>query len=301
MILPDLTELVSLRAAARNARLPAPGKSRALLLGSHRGAQRGRGLEFEEVRPYVAGDDTRRIDWRVTARRGRPHTKLFREERERPVWLVVDLQPAMFFGSRSQLKSTVAVRAAALLAWVAATDGDRIGALITTGAEVRCLPPRGREQGVLPILNALLALQPRAPAAAAPQSLREALATLTPLAHPGSLVLALSDFSDSSGVNEPAWFALAAHNDCRLFWITDPLERQSLPNGRYRAGVADRSWIIDGAGVRSRWLAAWTARESRLTSLSQRLRMPLTRLDTEQTVQNALQLPLQSRAPSFAA
>jgi uncharacterized protein (DUF58 family) len=301
MMLPDLAELVSLRGAARNARLPAPGKSRALFLGSHRGAQRGRGLEFEEVRAYVAGDDTRRIDWRVTARRGRPHTKLFREERERPVWLVVDLQPAMFFGSRGQLKSMMAVRAAALLAWVAATDGDRIGAIITTGAEVRCLPPRGREQGVLPILNALLALQPRAPAAAAPESLRDALATLTALAHPGSLLLTLSDFSDPSSANESSWLALAAHNDCRLFWIADPLERQALPNGRFRAGVADRAWIIDGAGVRSRWLAAWQARESRLTSLAQRLRMPLTRLDTDQTVQNALQVPLQSREPSFAA
>src|SRR6202012_43382 len=104
--------------------------SRALHAGAHRSAHRGRGLEFQEVRPYVSGDDPRTIDWRVTARRGRPHTKLFREERERPVWLLVDLQPGLFFGTRRQLKSALAVRTAALLAWIASLDDDRVGAVI---------------------------------------------------------------------------------------------------------------------------------------------------------------------------
>jgi uncharacterized protein (DUF58 family) len=299
--LPDLTELLTLRGAARNVRLDAPGRARAVLLGSHRGPQRGRGLEFEEVRPYVAGDDTRRIDWRVTARRGRPHTKLFREERERPVWLVVDLQPTMFFGSRGQLKSMVALRAAALLAWVAVADGDRIGAVIANGSEVRCLPPRAREQGVLPILNALLALQPLAPGAAAPASLTSALGTVAPLVHPGSLVLVLSDFADQADANDTLWYTLAAHSDCRLYWITDPLERNALPDGRYRAGLGERSWTLDGAEVRGRWLAAWQTRASRVETLAQRLRVPATRLDTGQTVQSALQLPLEPREPTLAA
>ena len=113
--LPALEELLTLRAAARTLSLRAQGPARALLLGSHRSAHHGRGLEIEEVRPYVAGDDPRSIDWRVTARRGRVHTKLFREERERPVWLLVDLGASMFFGSKLQLKSMAAVRAAALL------------------------------------------------------------------------------------------------------------------------------------------------------------------------------------------
>jgi uncharacterized protein (DUF58 family) len=299
--LPDLAELLALRGAARNARLEAPGRARSSLLGSHHGAQRGRGLEFEEVRAYVAGDDTRRIDWRVTARRGRPHTKLFREERERPVWLLVDLHPAMFFGTRRQLKSMLAVRAAALLAWIAATDGDRVGAIITDGTQLRCLPPRAREQGVLPILNTLLALQPQAPAAAPPGGLRNALASLAPLVRPGSLVMALSDFAEASEAADTSWSVLAAHGDCRLFWITDAIEQRGLPNGWFRAGLGGRSWVFDGADVRSRWLAAWTAREARLSSLAQRLRMPLTRLDTGRTVLDALQVPLQSREPSIAA
>jgi uncharacterized protein (DUF58 family) len=287
--LPDLAELLALRGVARSFSLRASAAARALLLGSHHGANRGRGLEFEEVRPYVPGDDSRSIDWRVTARRGRLHTKLFREERARPVWLLVDLQPGMFFGSRTQLKSEVAVRAAALLAWAAAANGDRVGAIIVNGRDTLCLRPRAREAGVLPILNGLLAGQPRGPAAPLPESCAEALRTLGPLVHPGSLVLGLSDFAAASSSAEALWAALAAHSECRLFWITDELERQGLPAGRFRAGLPGRLWPLDGAALRSRWQAAWRERETRLGWVSERLRIELTRLDTARPVDESLQ------------
>ena len=103
-MLPTMEELLLSRGEAQGLRLDARQPSHAHISGAHRSAQRGRGLEFQEVRQYVNGDDPRTIDWRVTARRGRPHTKLFREERERPVWLLVDLNAAMFLGSRVQLK-----------------------------------------------------------------------------------------------------------------------------------------------------------------------------------------------------
>src|SRR5665811_1284239 len=134
MKLPDLMDLVVLRGAAHGLSLHARRPALAQLQGGHRSAQRGRGLEFEEVRPYAAGDDARTIDWRVTARRGKPHTKLFREERERPVWIVADLHPGLFFGSRRQFKSALLLRAAALLGWVAALSGDRVGAVIADGS-----------------------------------------------------------------------------------------------------------------------------------------------------------------------
>lgn len=299
MKLPDLAELLALRGAARMMSLHARGPSRALLFGDHRGLHRGLGLEFEEVRPYVPGDDVRSIDWRVTARRGRLHTKLFREERERPVWLVVDLQPGLFFGSRYQLKSMVAVRAAALLAWVAVHGGDRVGAVIRNGSEARCLPPRSREAGVAPILGALLALQPSAPAVPAPENLNEELRLLAPLAHPGSLVLVLSDFADASGTGEVLWSRLAAHAECRLFWITDELEQHGLPDGRYRGGLPQRLLPLDGAAIRTRWLAAWREREKRVRGLAERLGLQVTRLDTANEVQGSLQPSLAKRP--FAA
>ncbi|MDE1929301.1 MAG: DUF58 domain-containing protein, partial [Burkholderiales bacterium] len=141
MKLPDLDELVALRGAAQGLSLHAHRPALAQLAGGHRSAQRGRGLEFEEVRPYASGDDVRSIDWRVTARRGKPHTKLFREERERPVWIVVDLHAGLFFGSRRQTKSALALRAAARRAWAAARGGDRIGALLPA-ADAAALPWR---------------------------------------------------------------------------------------------------------------------------------------------------------------
>ena len=187
MIVPDLEELLALRGAAHGLSLHGRKAARSAPLGVHSSAQRGRGLEFQEVRPYVAGDDPRNIDWRVTARRGRPHTKLFREERERPVWLLVDLQPGLFFGTRRQLKSALVARTAALLAWTASLGGDRVGAVIAHGAgETRILPARARQTGVLPLLDALLQSQPKAPGEPAPLALEGALRALLPLARPGS-------------------------------------------------------------------------------------------------------------------
>lgn len=296
MIVPDLPELLALRGAARGMSLHGRKAARAALLGEHSSAQRGRGLEFQEVRPYVAGDDPRNIDWRVTARRGRPHTKLFREERERPVWLLADLQPGLFFGTRRQLKSALAVRTAALLAWVAALGGDRVGAVIAHGAgETRILPPRARQTGVLLLLEALLESQPRAPAQPSPLALEDALRTLLPLARPGSQILAISDFA---GLREEAvshWTALAAHADLRLFWITDPLEEEGLPNGRFRAGLPGRLRILDGARMRERWRQVWREREARISTLSQRTAAPVVRLDTREPVEQVLRRLLRPR------
>ncbi len=296
MTLPELEELLGLRGAAQTLRLRAQGPSRALLLGGHRGAHRGRGLEFEEVRPYVAGDDARAIDWRVTARRGRLHTKLFREERERPIWLVVDLQPGLFFGSRRQFKSALAVRAAALLAWIAAAGGDRCGAVIANGSEILCLAPRAREAGVLPILSALVALQPRVPAAPRPETMSAALGALAPLLHPGSQILALSDFAGDSATGEAQWSRLTAHAEAHLFWIGDELERRGLPDGRYRGGLPGRLTTLDGGALRARWLLAWQARAERVRRLADGLRLSLTALDTGEAVEQRLQAALIERS-----
>jgi len=285
MIMPDLAELSALRGAARGLSLRARRPALAQLQGGHRSAQRGRGLEFEEVRLYAAGDDARNIDWRVTARRGRPHTKLFREERERPVWLVADLHPGLFFGSRRQLKSAVLLRAAAQLGWVAALGGDRVGAVIADGATApKIIPPRARMAGVLPMLEALVAAQPRAPGAPLHGGLLAAVSTLRPLLQPGSLILLLSDFSEFDQAVEEILASATTHSDCRLLWITDPLESSGLPTGSYRVGLPGRQWWMDGERSRASWQSAWRAREQRLNDLAMHLNLPLSRLDTHDAV-----------------
>jgi uncharacterized protein (DUF58 family) len=296
MMLPDLSELLALRGAAHGLRLTSRRPARALHTGGHRSIQRGRGLEFQEVRPYVSGDDPRTIDWRVTARRGRPHTKVFREERERPVWLLVDLDAGMFFGTRRQLKSSVALRAAALLAWSATAGGDRVGAVIAGASTYKIVPPRAREAGVLPLLATLLELQPTAPGRPRRQSLNEALQALVPLVHPGSLLLVLSDFAALSADLETPWVTLASHNELQLFWITDPLEREALPAGRFRVGVPGQSISIDGAATRNAWIAKWRERAERVAQCARRLEAPVTQLDTSQAVEEALGSALARRA-----
>jgi uncharacterized protein (DUF58 family) len=295
VILPELNELLALRGAARRLRLSSRRPARALHTGGHRSIQRGRGLEFQEVRSYVAGDDPRSIDWRVTARRGRPHTKLFREERERPVWLLADLHAGMFFGTRRQLKSAVVLRAAALLAWTAAATGDRVGGVVIGSSSVRIVPPRAREAGVLPVLATLVQMQPTAPSAPGQQSLNAGLRALAPLVHPGSLILVLSDFATLEADIEPSWAALAVHNELQLFWITDPLESGALPDGRYGVGVPGRSRFIEGAGSRAAWIAKWRQREARVEELAGRLASAVIRLDTGQTVESVLEGALAKR------
>ncbi len=296
MILPDLAELLALRGAAQGLALRGRGLARAPLQGGHRSAHRGRGLEFQEVRPYVAGDDPRTIDWRVTARRGRPHTKLFREERERAVWLLADLQPALFFGTRRQPKSALLVRAAALLAWTAAVGGDRIGAVIGAAPDFRIFAPRAREAGVLPLLAALLESQPTAPGPAVEGNVDAALQTLLPLVQPGSTVLLLSDFADAGERTETLCAQLAAHGECRLFWITDPLEEQGLPDGRFRVGrPGRRARIVEGGRLREGWLAAWREREACVQRLADRIVTPAARLDTAADAQDTLRQLLPPR------
>ena len=119
-----LEQLIRLRAAARGLELGSRHLAISSQAGGYRSAYRGRGLEFDEVRAYQTTDDARTIDWRVTARRGRPHTKIFREERERPVLVLVDLHPGMYFGSRLRFKSVLASQAAALIAWAAEQSAD---------------------------------------------------------------------------------------------------------------------------------------------------------------------------------
>lgn len=289
MILPDLDELLALRGAAQGLNLGERRAALAQIQGGHRSAQRGRGLEIEEVRPYAVGDDARSIDWRVTARRGRLHTKLYREDRERPVWLVADLHVGLFFGSRRQLKSALLLRAAALLGWAAVNGGDRLGAVLANdGNAPLILPPRARQAGVLPLLEALVERQPRAPGAPTADGLHATLQTLQPLLRPGSMVLLLSDFGSLDQRCELLLATISARSDCRLLWLSDPLEASGLPRGQYRLGLPSRLWWLDGERSRHAWHAAWHDRARALATVARRLNLPLTPLSTAEPVSIAL-------------
>jgi uncharacterized protein (DUF58 family) len=131
-----------------------------VLAGQFRSAFKGRGMEFEEVRPYQYGDDVRSIDWNVSARTGFPHVKLFREERELTVMLAVDLSGSLGFGTHAQLKRELAAEIAATLAFSAIRSNDRVGLICFTDRVERVVPPRKGARHVLRIVRDLLAFEP---------------------------------------------------------------------------------------------------------------------------------------------
>lgn len=241
----SLDELIRLRAAARGLELSARRRALSVQAGGYLSAYRGRGLEFDEVRAYQSSDDARSIDWRVTARRGQAYTKLFREERERPVLLLVDLQPGMYFGSREQFKFVLAGRLAALLAWAAARSGDRLGGIVSGAAGHREIHPAARETGVLSLLRSLVQLQPAAPGEQNPGRLDQALKRMVRLALPGSLVVVLSDFREVGDAADKHFAALARHTDIIGAFLFDPLEAEPPPPGHYRLGINGNSLSLD--------------------------------------------------------
>ena len=247
----DLKELLALREEARRLHLTPRGKVLATRSGGHLSRFRGRGMEFDESRIYQPGDDVRNMDWRVTARAGTAHVKLFREERERPVWLLVDLGPRMRFGTRVAFKSVTAARAAALLAWAAVDRGDRVGGLVFDETRHRELRPASRTRGVLPLLNALAA-PPQPNAGRGFAGVGEAAERLVRLVRPGSLVFLLSDFAGIE-LEHSSWLAqLAAGSELVLTLVRDPLETQAPPPGRYAVTDGRVTGLLDTNGRRRR-------------------------------------------------
>lgn len=253
-------ELVGLRGVSRRLELGARRTALAAEAGGFHSIYKGRGLEFDEVRPYQPGDDSRTIDWRVTARRGRPHTKLFREERERPVFVLVDLHPGMYFGTRNCFKSVAACRLAAVIAWAAERAGDRIGGVVAGAAGHAELQPRARREGVLRMFRELENLQPMAPGELEYGRLDESLARLTRVTKKGSLVFIISDFQELGDEAERHLTALSRHNDVIAAMVFDPLEANPPSKGMLEMGTPEIRNVVDLG--RSRTSKSWKERFS---------------------------------------
>lgn len=243
---PRLESLIRLAAPASG--LPLYRSTvRALQSGQYLARFKGRGMEFAESRPYVAGDDVRSLDWRVTARTGRVHTKLFREERERPVLLAVDARASMFFGTRGAFKSVIAARLAALIAWSAHHRGDRVGGVVFSEAGRIEVKPEHSRRSVLRLLRELSEAGPckALTAAGSAQRFRDALTSLERHTHTGSLIFLFSDFRDFSADMESALSRLRRHGDTVLVMLHDPLEKSLPADGRYRFGDGLRDFVLD--------------------------------------------------------
>ncbi len=289
---PGLDELIALRRAPRGNPLRPRRAARSLLAGAHHSRFRGRGMDYLESRLYQPGDDIRNLDWRVTARSGKAHTKLYHEERERPVVLLVDLGPGMFFATRGRFKSVVAAHAAAFIGWSAVAHGDRVGALLFNGAH-RELKPRGGDQGVLRLIRELVsAADPRVGMRAAlqPGALNEALRRLRRVARPGSLVVVLSDFHEFDEETGLLLGQLRRHNELLSVQILDPLERTPPPPAVYPVTDGQRrGWLDLGSRARrEEFRELFARRDRRLDGLLKAQGIPLLRLSTTDEVADTL-------------
>jgi uncharacterized protein (DUF58 family) len=229
--------------------------ARAGLSGQYLSHFKGRGMEFDEARPYQPGDDIRNMDWRVTARTNKPYSKLFREERERPVLLWVDFRASMFFGTRVCYKSVLAARLAALTGWVANRDGDRLGGLLFNESQHLELRPGRGKKAVLRLMRQLAEFsRGRVTDDSARRQFnpRQPLNRLVEVIRPGSRVVLISDFRDPVEGFEHSLARLAAHNELLLFQVYDPLEAELPVDGRYQVSDGANSALLDATNAQRR-------------------------------------------------
>ena len=227
-----------------------------LLAGGERSPFKGRGMDFEESRRYQPGDDVRLMDWRVMARTHEPYLKVFREERERPVFIVVDNRKGMRFGTKVAFKSVIAAHAAALLGWASHERGDRVGGVVFSDVDHVELRPRGGRTGVLQLLNILAQDRTRSSQMIEHQrpitsSLQLALNRVQSTAKPGSLIFLLSDFRDWDYQAKQTLIRLGGHQDVVAIFMYDQLEQEPPPAGQYPVTDGTRIGILNTGSAKT--------------------------------------------------
>ena len=254
-------ELISLRPRCHALRLPMRQPAASALAGAYRSRIRGRGVDYLESRNYQPGDDIRNMDWRVTARTGKAHTKVFQEDRERPVLVVIDAGPTLYFGTRRRLKSVAAGQLAAAIAWSAVRRGDRIGGFLFAPGAHREIRPAGGRRGAMRMIQGLVDwLQPEQHGGDSPEPLSIALERVRHTVRPGSLIVIISDFFGLDEHCNRHLSRLRQHSDVIGCQVLDAAEHR-LPSGRYPITDGEQATVLDtGQGDSRRRYEAMSSR-----------------------------------------
>jgi len=297
----ELRDLINLRFAARGLSLAPLLRVRNESAGLRQSRWRGRGIDFDEVRAYQAGDDVRTIDWRVTARTSKPHTKIFHEERERPAFIVVDQRQRMFFGSRLCCKSVQAAHLAALLAWTCLERGDQVGGMVLGENGHSEIRPKRSHHTVLHLLREIHQHNRELRLGAAPQgiSMTQALLELRRAIHPGSLLFLVSDCHDLGG-SIPHLHHLTRHCQLTVLQVNDPLERE-LPAGNRLFHFTDgerQLRLRPNRQMQNAWQERAGTAVQTLNDHLRGLRLTLVRVDTADAPLTVLREPQRIQAAS---
>jgi len=290
-----IEELVSMRYHATGLSLQAQKKALASMTGGHASPFRGRGIDFSEVRIYQPGDDVRNIDWRVTARTNKPHTKLYREERERPVYIVVDQCQSMFFGSKTSFKSVTAARAAATLAWGALENGDRVGGFVFSDDDHQENRPKEGKKGIQSFFRSLVGFNQalnadRKTDTSNRRTLTNTLAGLNHVVRTSSSVFIISDFRSFDDISLQHLSVLNRRNDVICIFVFDSMELElpdagsySFSNGHKRVDVNTGSQQI-----RQNYTRRFTQHHKRVRNQLISLGIPLMDLSTNADISESL-------------
>jgi len=282
----DRDELMRLRFKAAGFSFLPRQPIHSILSGRHASRLRGRGLNFEELRGYLRGDDPRHIDWKVTARTGKPHVRVYTEEKDRTVWLLVDQRISMFFGSRRRMKSVVAAEAAALAAWRVLSQRDRVGALVFDDTDMQLIEPLRSEQHVTRIIDAVVAknhaLNAHSGIVPVPRMLNRALQRAAQLLRHDTLLCVISDGAGMDAETGRYVTQLTQHNDVLFAFIYDPLEQRFPDAGRlvFTDGQKQVEFDTSKPKLREAYESSFTNRLQRMSATSRKHSIPLLRLHT---------------------
>lgn len=285
----NLETLVRLQFEARDFTLLPRQPVHSLLSGRHASRLRGRGLTFEELRRYRPGDDIRSIDWRATARLRAAHVRVYSEERDRPVLLVVDQRTTMFFGSARTTKATVAAEAAALAAWRTVDRGDRVGAVVFDDEECVQIKPQRSRSTVLRICHELVRMNQQLSSErrsnSASDRLNDALRRAANVANHDHLVILITDYNGDDERTRELTTRLAAHNDVLAVLVYDPLGAQLPASGKMEATDGRRRVSIpENARFQEQFAAEFRGRCEQLRDRLRSIRVPVLPLCTHEPV-----------------
>jgi uncharacterized protein (DUF58 family) len=282
----DLDSLIRLQYKAKGFSFLPRQPIHSLLSGRHSSRVRGRGLDFEELRAYLPGDDVRTMDWQVTARMQKPFVRVYTEERDRPALIVVDQRINMFFGSRVSMKSVIAAEVGALAAWRVFRQGDRIGALLFNDFICEEIKPQRSRSTVLRILEAMVEqnrqLKAESPARCNAGMLNETLRRVHRIASHDFTILLVSDFDGANDATGDLLLALSQHNDVIGAPIYDPFEMRLPSSGEVvmSDGELQVEFQFGRERIRQSLLDAFDERMRKILSWQKKLDVPMMPLST---------------------
>jgi len=284
----NLDDLVRLQYDARGFSLLPRQPVDSLLSGRHASRLRGRGLLFEELRDYRPGDDIRAVDWRATARLRKPHVRVYSEERDRPVLLVVDQRATMFFGSQRTTKATAATELAALAAWRAIDVGDRVGAIIFGEQEFVEIKPHRSRRNVLRICHELVRINNKLEASqpsGASAILNNALRRAADVARHDHLVVLITDYEGDDASTQQLATRVAAHNDVLAVLVYDPLGIHLPASGQMEATDGQlRVAVPVDSEFHTQFETAFRARAEQIRQRLRSIRIPVLPICTHEPV-----------------